>query len=69
MDTPCRCGDIYCRRSWEPISREEVIERLLALQASSDHEQAHIEADHLLLRYISDDTLTDAYMSLTRWYT
>jgi hypothetical protein len=41
---------------------------LRALAESADPESSHGEADGLLLEFINDREVTEAYNALTRWY-
>ncbi len=47
---------------------EELVEKLVALQANDDHEFAHIDADDLLLEYINDQRVTEAFNAIDKWY-
>lgn len=51
-------------------SRDELLARLLALAAKADDdpEHAHIDADDLLLEYIGDLEITQAFHSIEKWY-
>lgn len=42
--------------------------RLLALEGSSDPESAHAQADQLLVEFINDEEITEAFNALGRWY-
>ena len=64
------------------MTRDEFLKKLNAIverdiaykehKASSSYEnspsETHSEADMLLLEYINDLEITDAFLSLTRWY-
>ena len=54
---------------------DELIEQLTALQTYKhpqlgwdDWEAAHSLADALLVAYINDQRVTDAFAGITRWY-
>lgn len=48
------------------MTKDELIEQLRAL--NEDTEQNHIDADALLLAYINDPDITDAYQAIAKWY-
>ena len=50
------------------ITLEKLITQLTELQKHSDPEVAHNEADDLLLEFINDKRVTQAYNRITRWY-
>ena len=50
------------------MTKETLIEKLTALQATEDPEYAHIEADELLLDYIMDAEVRHAYTRIPKWY-
>ena len=54
----------------EPLTKEELIERLeqLVEYSWSNIEKAHRMADDLLLQYIGDDEITEAYKSFDKLY-
>jgi hypothetical protein len=52
----------------EKISKKQLLELLSILSNSDDPEDAHQDADELLLRFIDDDEIRDAFKSITRWY-
>lgn len=45
-----------------------LVEKLKELQNYDDGERAHIDADELLLDFIADDNVREAYKKITRWY-
>jgi hypothetical protein len=50
------------------MTKEELIERLKALQHNSDPEDSHSQADLLLLEYINDHQVTMAFSAIQKWY-
>lgn len=52
------------------MEKEELIKQLeeLAEMSDGDEEVAHIKADKLLLNFINDKKVTDAFESIERWY-
>lgn len=50
------------------MNRQQLIERMKALTDGGDTETRHVAADALLLEYIGDDELTEAFNSLKKWY-
>jgi len=50
------------------MTKEELLEALKALIPDSPTEEAHMEADALLLNYINDPEITAAYEALEKWY-
>ena len=49
------------------MTKEELIRRLHEC-AEKDQEMGHIDADGLLLQYIDDKEIEEAYDSLPKWY-
>jgi hypothetical protein len=50
------------------MTKEELIEKLKAEAANRDKEVAHINADELLLEYINDSEIKEAYDAISKWY-
>ena len=50
------------------MNKQELIEKLTALQTTEDPEGVHIEADELLLDYIMDAEVRHAYSQIPKWY-
>lgn len=50
------------------MNKEELIKKLKELQNSGDTEIAHVKADDLLIEYINDSDIADAYNALDKWY-
>lgn len=50
------------------MTRDELLEELRWLQDDRDPESAHAEADRLLLAFIDDPEVTEAYRLIDRWY-
>lgn len=46
----------------------ELVIRLEKLQKSGDQESTHLEADRLLLEYINEQEVIDAYEGIDKWY-
>lgn len=52
----------------ERLTRERLLAELRALQESGDPERAHAEADDLLLRFIDDPEVAEAFDAVPKWY-
>lgn len=50
------------------MSKEELIAELKLCRQDSDVEYAHIRADDLLIKFINDDEIEDAYNSIPKRY-
>jgi hypothetical protein len=50
------------------ITKEELIKKLKELAEYWDYEIAHAEADDLLLLYLNDEEIKEAYDSVEKWY-
>jgi len=52
------------------MTPDELIARLKAIKSGTEYdtETGHMEADRLLLVYINDQRVTDAFEDLHRWY-
>ena len=50
------------------MNKEELLKALRALAGLRDPESAHSEADHLLLTFIDDDEITEAFEAIPKWY-
>jgi len=50
------------------MSKEELIRKLSELQSSGDTEQAHSDADDLLVEYINDAEISEAYNAIDKWF-
>jgi hypothetical protein len=50
------------------ITKEELIKKLKEFAENDDYEMAHAEADDLLVLYLNDEEITDAYDSVGKWY-
>ncbi len=57
-------------RQKEPLTKDELLEKLAALveYSWSNVEKAHKLADDLLLQYIGDDEITEAYNAFDKLY-
>jgi hypothetical protein len=49
------------------MSRDELLDALRELRGG-DPEGGHAEADRLLLRFIGDDEITEAFEAIEKWY-
>ena len=50
------------------MSREELIDKLKQLQKGEDPEAEHGDADALLIEYIDDKEVAEAFYDIHRWY-
>lgn len=50
------------------MTLEELIAELRKLDGCGDSEAAHGYADDLLLKYIADDRVTEAFNAIEKWY-
>lgn len=50
------------------MDKRELIEKLLALAESDDPECAHGDADDLLIAYINDKAIEQAFDLVPKWY-
>ena len=51
------------------LSKRKLIEKLQKIRGSSDDiEEGHIDADSLLLEYIDDENISEAYSAIEKWY-
>ncbi len=50
------------------MTKEELCAKLRDLAESDDPEAAHAKADKLLCQYIGDVEVSEAFLSITRWY-
>ena len=48
--------------------REQLLKELEALKKMRDVEVAHVTADGLLIKYIGDDEIANAFKEIPRWY-
>lgn len=48
--------------------KAELIRKLNELMGWDDQETAHSQADHLLVEYINDEEIADAYHAIPKWY-
>ena len=55
-------------RGTAKISREELIKELRELSELEDVELAHAEADELILSYVNDPVIEQAYEEVPKWY-
>lgn len=50
------------------MTNEELIKQLNDLNNDCDCEKAHRKADGLLLEFINDEEITDAFDEIEKWY-
>jgi hypothetical protein len=50
------------------MTKQELIEKLKALKIDEDVEFSHQEADNLLIEFINDIEIQEAYNDLYKWY-
>ena len=50
------------------MTKEELIKELKQQLNNGDQEDAHMAADNLLLQYINDKEIEDAYNMIDKWY-
>lgn len=50
------------------MEKEVLIRLLKQLDNNGDTESNHSSADSLLLHYINDDEITEAYTKIKKWY-
>ena len=50
------------------MTKAELLEALRKCAQDSDTEGAHAEADGLLLEYINDSEITEAYNAIEKWF-
>uniref|UniRef100_A0A6M3JFH5 Uncharacterized protein n=2 Tax=viral metagenome TaxID=1070528 RepID=A0A6M3JFH5_9ZZZZ len=50
------------------MNKEELIKELERISRSGDAVSEHIMGDKLLLRYINDKDIADAFEELEKWY-
>ena len=52
------------------MTRDELLKKLLALVAETgtDFKKRHEEADYLLVTYIDDREIADAFAEIGKWY-
>ena len=51
-----------------PSRKQKLIAKLLELAESQDTEVAHSDADKLLINYINDVEIAEAYNRVPKWY-
>ena len=52
----------------EGVAKAKLIAKLKELARSLDEEHAHCEADGLLIEFIGDIEIADAYSAIGKWY-
>ena len=50
------------------MTKEELIKRLRTQARNRDTEEAHEKADDLLLAFIGDREISEAFWNVSRWY-
>lgn len=61
-------GPDYRRLVRKLRTRDEILKKLKQLADCDDTEEAHVDADDLLLDYIADEEITAAYKAVPKWY-
>ena len=50
------------------MTKDTLLQALRALQDNDDYEMAHGEADDLLVKFINDPEIAEAYEKIGKWY-
>lgn len=50
------------------MTKEELVKKLKKLGKSRDPEEAHVEADRLLIEFINDSDIEKSYQSIFKYY-
>jgi hypothetical protein len=50
------------------MTKEELLKKLKRLQKPGDTREDHLKADKLLLEFINDKEVTEAYNNVYKWY-
>ena len=50
------------------MTRDELLAALWELAGEGDYERGHARADSLLLEFINDHDVTEAYDKIGKWY-
>ena len=50
------------------LTKKELIKRLNELKDCKDSQYRHIEADRLLIQFIEDKEIKEAYEAISKWY-
>ena len=50
------------------MNKKELVKELKALQNDDDNETSHSNADSLLLEYIDDKEVKEAFNKIEKWY-
>lgn len=50
------------------MSKKDLIKQLQEVKDFGDTENAHIEADDLIIEYINDPEIKKAYEEIDKWY-
>jgi hypothetical protein len=50
------------------MTKQELLDKLIFLQQDKDYEVAHELADNLLLSFINDKDITQAFQKIERYY-
>lgn len=50
------------------LTRDEALAALVKAQQNNDPEDAHADADYILLGLIDDQEITDAWEKVRKWY-
>ncbi len=52
----------------DALKKEELLAMLEELSDDGDYEVSHYLADKLIIKYINDDEIKDAYDNIGKWY-
>ncbi len=50
------------------MTKQELIEKLKELHDNFDVEVAHVKADDLIIEFINDEEIKEAYDNVPKWY-
>lgn len=50
------------------MEKQDLLDKLKLLEQSGDYEAAHFDADRMLLQYINDPDISEAFKSVPKWY-
>lgn len=52
----------------QEVKKKELLKKLGKLQGNGDIERNHYVADRLLVDYIDDEEINEAYCEIKKWY-
>ncbi len=68
-ELPAEAKKLLAQDCAEPMmTRDELLRRLRELHGPNDAEIVHVQADDLLLDYIEDDEVREAFERIDKWY-